>query len=64
MADKPRTFTVNVQYTVTVGQVNVTDEQVKSLIELKIYDLLFQMRQNNSVDVNIHGSVKVEEVLP
>jgi hypothetical protein len=62
--DKPRVFKVKMEYLVTVGHPVSTVEEVRGRIEVRAAEVLFDLRQNQNIDIDVINSVVVIEEVP
>lgn len=62
--DKPRTFSVKVEYVITVGHQNLTETEVRGAIERRIHLEILKFQQESQISIGVVHSAVITEVLP
>jgi len=62
--DSPRTFKVKVEYVITVGHPVMTADDVRQVLERRVAEVIFELRQERNIDVDVVNSAVITEEIP
>lgn len=62
--DEPRVFKVKVEYLVKVGHPITTADHLRKILEIRAYEVLLDLRQNQNIDIDVINTAVITEEVP